>query len=268
MKNNPKISVIMPNYNAEKFLTEAIESVLKQTFTDFEFIIIDDCSTDKSWEIIQNFAKKDKRIIAIRNEKNLKICKTLNKWLEIARWEYIARMDSDDISLPERFAKQLKFLEENKEIGIVGSDIVIIDEKWEKIQEKKYPKIDIKNEIWMRNPFCHPVTLIRKQCFDDFGGYDDEFVYAEDLELWVRFGQKYNFANIWEILLKYRIFGGNSSLQKQTLMIKNTLKVRKNALKLGYKMNIKARIFYAGTWCMQFLPPKFVLWLFNLIMKK
>jgi glycosyltransferase involved in cell wall biosynthesis len=88
----------MPNYNCEKYLAEAIESILSQSFTDFEFIIIDDGSTDRSWEIIQEFAKKDSRIVAIRNTENLKICKTLNKGIEIVKGEYIARMDSDDIA--------------------------------------------------------------------------------------------------------------------------------------------------------------------------
>ena len=99
MKTFPKVSVLMPNYNAWKYISEAIQSILNQDFTDFEFIIIDDCSTDNSWEIIQEFAKKDERIVALRNDENLKICKTLNKGIEIAKWEYIARMDSDDIAM-------------------------------------------------------------------------------------------------------------------------------------------------------------------------
>ena len=112
----PKISVIMPNYNAWKYISEAIQSVLNQTFGDFEFIIIDDCSADNSWEIIQEFAKKDSRIIALRNAKNLMVCRTANRALDMVRSEFIARLDSDDVALPERFSQQLDFLEKTLNI--------------------------------------------------------------------------------------------------------------------------------------------------------
>ena len=115
MKTFPKVSVLMPNYNAWKYISEAIQSILNQTFTDFEFIIIDDCSTDNSWEIIQEFAKKDSRIIALRNVKNLTVCRTANRALDMVCGEFIARLDSDDVALPERFSQQLDFLEKNPE---------------------------------------------------------------------------------------------------------------------------------------------------------
>lgn len=267
MKNNPKISVIMPNYNAEKYIQQAIESILNQTFSDFEFIIIDDCSTDKSWEIIQEYAKKDERIVALRNEKNLQICKTLNKWLESAKWEYIARMDSDDIAFDDWLKSVYEKISSDEKIGVCWANFCIIDGKWEKKWEKKFPETnqECKDAIWLRNPFAHNTVIFRKKCYEAFWGYDDDFVYAEDLELWIRFGQKYDFYNIQRPLVKYRVFGWNSILQKQKIMIKNTLKARKKAVKLGYTMNFKARFFYFWTWCMQFLPPKFVLWIFNFI---
>ena len=261
----PKVSVLMPNYNCEKYLSESIESILNQTFTDFEFIIIDDCSTDWSWDIIQNYAKKDKRIVALRNDENLKICKTLNKGLEIARWEYIARMDSDDIAMDTWLENIYKKISQNSKIGICWGNILLINSNGKIVKEKKFPETDkdAKNAIWLRNPFSHPSVIFRKSCYEEFGWYDDNFLYAEDLELWIRYGQKYEFYNIQKNLIKYRIFWGNTTLQKQKQMIKNTLLARGKAKKLGYKMNLKARFYYFGTWCMQFLPPKFVLWLFN-----
>ena len=269
MKNTPKVSVVMPNYNWWKYIAEAIESILNQTFTDFEFIIIDDGSTDNSWEIIQEYAKKDDRIIAIKNEKNLKICKTLNKWIKLAKWEYIARMDSDDVAKNNWLEKIYNKIILDENLGVVWTNFEIIDENWEKKWEKRFPETneECKNAIWFRNPFAHNTVIFRKQCFEEFWGYNEEFLYAEDLELWIRFWQKYYFYNIQEYLVKYRIFWWNSILKKQKLMIQNTLKARKKAIKLWYKITFKWRIFYIWTWFMQFLPPKFVLWLFNLIRK-
>lgn len=267
--DTPKVSVLMPNYNAEKYIWDSIRSILEQTFTDFEFIIIDDCSTDWSWEIIQEYAKKDDRIIALKNEKNLKICKTLNKWLEIAKWEYIARMDSDDIAEKDWLEKVFKKISSDEKIWVCWANFEIIDWNSQKIWEKKFPETneECKKSIWFRNPFAHNTVIFRKKCYEEFGWYDDDFVYAEDLELWIRFWQKYEFYNIQENLVQYRIFGWNSVLQKQKQMIKATLKARKKALDYGYKMSLKWKIFYFGTWCMQFLPPKFVFWLFNFINK-
>ena len=265
MKTFPKVSVLMPNYNAWKYISEAIQGILSQTFTDFEFIIIDDCSTDNSWEIIQEFAKKDERIVAMRNDENLKICKTLNKGLELAKWEYIARMDSDDVAMDIWLENVYQKISQNEKIGVCGSNFWIIDSNGKILKEKTFPETEkeAKNAIWLRNPFSHPSVIFRKSCYEEFGWYDDNFLYAEDLELWIRYGQKYEFYNIQKNLVKYRIFGENSILKKQKQMIKNTLLARKKAKKLGYKMNLKARFYYFGTWCMQFLPPKFVLWLFN-----
>lgn len=267
---SPKVSVIMPNYNCEKYITEAIESILHQSFTDFEFIIIDDGSTDKSWEIIQEYAQKDPRIVAMRNSENMKICKTLNKWLEIAQWEYIARMDSDDISLPSRLEKQVLYLDKNQNIWGVWSCCFFIDKHGVQWAMKKYPEdnLSIRASIWQRNPILHPSIIFRKKCYKELGGYDDDFLYAEDLDLWVRYGEKYSFHNLQEPLILYRIFGWNSTLKKQKLMIRNTLKIRKKAMKMGYRIWCKWVVFYIGTWCMQFLPARFVLWLFNLVTTK
>ena len=137
--NPPLVSVIMSVYNAEKFLNSAIESITNQTFTDFEFIIIEDCSTDKTLEILREFKEKDNRIKIIQKEKNegpKGFIKNLNLGLNMAQGKYVARMDSDDISLPERFQKQVIFLENNPEISMVGAQIDFINEKNEIIGEK------------------------------------------------------------------------------------------------------------------------------------
>ena len=128
MNNSPKISVVMSCYNRENFVRDAIESILNQTYTDFEFIIIDDCSTDKTPEIIQEYADKDNRIVYIRNEENMDYNYNLRKGFKLAKGEYIARMDDDDISLPERFEKQVSYLDEHPDITVLGSLIDIFGE--------------------------------------------------------------------------------------------------------------------------------------------
>lgn len=263
----PKISVIMPNYNCWKYLAEAIESILNQSFTDFEFIIIDDGSTDDSWEVIQKYAKTDKRIKALRNEKNMHIVYSRNRALQLSNWEYIAFLDSDDSAYPERFQAQLDFMElpENSDIGMCGTNIDIINSESVKTWEKKFPETNqqCRDSIWYRNPFGQNTVLIRKECFDKVWLYDDEYRNAEDLDMWIRIGEHYKLYNIQKNLSTYRIFEHNSIMKQQKLMIRSALKARRNAMKLGYKMPLKWVVFYIGTWCMQFFPPKFVLWLFN-----
>ena len=124
---HPKISVVMAVYNGERHLREAIDSILNQTFADFEFVIIDDASTDRSGRILQEYAGKDKRIVIIGNETNMGLSKSLNKGIRLTKGEYIARMDADDISFPDRFEKQVKFLDDHNDIGILGTHYLQMD---------------------------------------------------------------------------------------------------------------------------------------------
>ena len=165
--NSPLVSVIMSVYNAEKFLNSAIESITNQTFTDFEFIIIEDCSTDKTLEILKEFKEKDNRIKIIKKEKNegpKGFIKNLNVGLNMAQGKYIARMDADDISLPERFQKQVIFLENNPEISMVGAQIDFINEKNEIIGEKigALEHEEIVNKITSQIQLFHPVIMLEK----------------------------------------------------------------------------------------------------------
>src|SRR4051812_30773328 len=135
---NPKISVVMPVLNGEKYLREATESILNQTFKDFEFIIINDGSTDRTEEIIQSFA--DPRIVYIKNEKNVGLSRVFNQGIRAAQGTYIARMDADDISLLHRFEKELEYLENNPKIDIVGSAMMIIDAEGKKVRKALRPE--------------------------------------------------------------------------------------------------------------------------------
>ncbi|MDD3266704.1 MAG: glycosyltransferase family 2 protein [Burkholderiales bacterium] len=203
----PMISVVMPVYNAEKYVAEAIESILNQTYSDFEFIIIDDYSTDNSYEIINKYAKADKRIRLFRNEVNKKLPKTLNFGISQSLGKYIARMDADDISLPERFTKQIEFMEQNPDIGVCGSyaEVFYASNGLMKVQ---LDHGSIKSfTLFFLNNLIHPTLMVRKSIFEYDGLWYDENLdgLAEDYELWIRFLLNgVRFTNLDEVLLKYR----------------------------------------------------------------
>ena len=212
MKNNyPEISVVMSVYNGLPFLNAAIESVLSQSFTDFEFIIIDDASTDGSRDIIEYYHKIDPRIVVIFNDVNFGgtgLGYNLAKGVEIARGKYVARMDSDDISVVDRFEIQRRYLVDNGDIDIVGSWAVDIDENDNVLQVRKYPTThsEIIRLIWA-NPIIHPSVLFKRDSILKIGNYAFNTGRKDDYDLWfraVRFGLK--FSNIPIPLLKYRFF--------------------------------------------------------------
>lgn len=206
MLQKPLISVIMPVYNGMPFLKQAVESILEQSYKNFELIIVDDKSTDSSL----SFAKKikDKRVKIIRNLKNLGIANSLNIAITSSKGNYIARMDSDDISLPERLEKQLKFLQKNKSISICGSFAYLINDKGETIGTKKYPvkNKDLKKALNFYSPIIHPTFFGRTTFFKELSGYNPAFEYAEDYEFLVRSRVRYKMANVPEYLLKWRLW--------------------------------------------------------------
>lgn len=200
----PLVSVIMPVYNGAKYLREAIDSILSQTLNDFELIIINDGSTDESETIIQSYS--DPRIVYLKNEINSKICVTLNKGLNAARGKYIARMDCDDIAVPERLAVQSKYLEKHNDIGIVGSDIIVFGKG---ITEYRfnYPsdKDECKAGLLFFTCFAHPAVMMKSEIIRKFQiQYNEEYLGLEDYELWWRLSGYCEVANIRQPLLRYR----------------------------------------------------------------
>ena len=205
----PVISVIMPVYNAALYLKEAIQSILSQSFPDFELIIINDGSSDTSEKVIKDF--NDSRIVYIKNQDNIGQTKSLNKGILIAQGEFVARMDADDISLPKRFYRQIEFLRQNERVAVVGTWHQEIDTKGRFIRKCFYP---ILPSVRVRINFSrlvgwasigHPSTMIRKRVLDELGAYNPEFYICQDYDLWLRIARKYVLENIPEILLKYRV---------------------------------------------------------------
>lgn len=200
----PKISVIMPVYNGEKYLREAIDSILNQTFSDFEFIIINDCSVDSTEDIIKSY--DDSRIVYIKNEKNLGVAGTLNKGLELAKGEFIARMDADDISLPTRFEKQIKFMEENPEVGVLGSNAIVFSETSEIITNFPETEFEFIFNLFFSSQIIHPSVMVRRKLIDDgLYKYNPRWEGREDYALWLYLVKHTKLANFKEPLLKYRV---------------------------------------------------------------
>lgn len=194
----------MSVYNSEKSLKRAVDSILNQTFSDFEFIIIDDCSTDNSWNILQEYEKQDKRVRIFRNEKNLGLAENLNKGLKLSKADIVARMDSDDYSHPKRLEKQYSFLLKKPNVDILGTGInLIVNDKC--IKPYFYPTnhIEIIKLMQKMSPLAHPTVMYKKDVILSVGGYNKNLKRTEDYDLWLRLKDKVNFANLDEVLLDY-----------------------------------------------------------------
>lgn len=259
----------MPAYNAERYIAEAIESILKQTFKNFEFIIIDDFSADNSWKIIQEYAKKDKRIIPLRNKKNLKLSKALNKGIAIAKGKYIARMDADDISVEDRLQKQFDYMEKNSDVGVVGGTMEIRSVNNKIIGKRRYNLTDdqIRKKIYRYSPFCHPLVMIRKSVLNQIGGYDEKWNPAEDYELYFRIGKCSKFANLDDVLLKYRMIPKSMTMSSTNKMDLKTIEIRKKySNKDPYKMSLFDRFYtFLQHVAIYVVPAKCKPWLFHLL---
>lgn len=201
------ISVILPVYNAEKYVREAIESILNQTYDDFELIIINDGSKDKSGNIIASFS--DSRIRNIPNDKNMGLIYTLNKGLSLAQGKYIARMDADDIAYPNRLEMQMDYMEGHPDCIVCGTDVMPYKNNhdlWFLSTIYKYDDKSIKKQLVMTSCFAHPTVMIRSEVLRKTGiCYNDSYKYAEDYKFWIDLEPYGQFHNIKKRLLHYRI---------------------------------------------------------------
>lgn len=205
MAKIPEVTILLPLYNAESYIGPAIKSVLLQTFKDFELLIINDGSTDNSKEIVQSF--KDSRIRLVNNHKNLGLVATLNRGLELAQADLIARMDADDLCLPQRIEKQVEFLKAHPNIGVLGTDIYIIDSTDRVIGRPPPIHSDPYLINWVLLRTCclyHPTIMMRKSIFEHSRSYNKNYKHCEDYELWLRLSNKVKFSIINQPLLYYR----------------------------------------------------------------
>jgi glycosyltransferase involved in cell wall biosynthesis len=197
------VSVVMSVCNAEAYVADAVASILRQTFRDFEFIIVNDGSTDRTAEILAGF--RDPRITVI-SQNNQGLTASLNRALRIARGTYIARMDADDISLPERLERQVQFLEENPAVGLMSCHFCIIDAdgKHRSLCRPPAHNAELQQELLIGNQFCHGAAVFRVECIKTVGAYREFFKFAQDYDLWLRIAEKYQCANLAVPLYQWR----------------------------------------------------------------
>lgn len=201
----PTVTVLMSAYNAEAYIADSVNSILNQSFTDFEFIIINDGSTDSTGEYLSEIEKRDHRIKYIINEKNIGLAGALNKGLRLSKGKYIVRMDADDVSLPNRIQKQVTYMDSNPEIGVSSGWILSFGEKstvW------KCPEIH--DQIWtrmfFRNSLWHPAVIFRNGILKNYNfEYDENYERSQDYDLWSKMASVTKFGNLQEVILKYRL---------------------------------------------------------------
>ncbi|GHU00933.1 hypothetical protein FACS1894186_2660 [Alphaproteobacteria bacterium] len=258
--SQPKVSVLMPAYNAERYIAEATQSILDQTFTDFEFIIINDGSTDKTAEVIKSF--QDPRIVFIDNRNNAGLIAVLNQGFDMARGEYIARLDADDISLPTRFARQVEFMDKNPDVGLLGTRFLNFGACREEISTGD-GEIGVLDLMVKDLPIGHPTVMLRKAVFDKYNlRYDPDYVACEDYELWSRVVRYTKMAVLPECLLKYRRHDSQVSILQREIQIKNTNRVKQSILSYlsGSEKSRKSLSFHTGA-----DKVEATIWLFNFI---
>lgn len=238
MESEPRISVIMSVYNSALFLREAVDSILNQTYKDFEFLIVDDKSTDESLAILESY--KDERIVIICNNQNIGLTKNLNKLIKFSKGEFIARMDADDISLPNRFDKQIEFLEKHPEVVLCGTQIQQFGFRTEK-SNNALSYFEIKQELLLKNCIAHSTVIWRNNQFKKFDlYYDENFKSAQDYELWTRVSYRFQIQNLEETLLLYRVHNEQISTQNSEKQNENAFIIKISQLKrLGIELTNK-----------------------------
>lgn len=232
-KHQDLISIIMGVYNAESTLRPAILSIINQTYTCWELIICDDGSTDDSFKIAQEF--DDKRIVLISNNQNMGLGYTLNRCLEIAKGSFIARMDADDISMPDRLRREHAFLVEHSEYAVVSCSTIKFDDKCDNLYAKPVIENPDPKDFIIGNPVVHPACMIRRECLEAVGGYNEnkQTLRVEDIDLWIRLLEKHNrFYNFPEPLHKVRFDYATLERQKLKYRWRGTLVRFKGCKKL------------------------------------
>lgn len=212
---NPKISVILAVYNGQRYLSDAIDSILSQTFSDFELIVINDGSRDKTQHIIDSY--KDSRIVVIKNERNEGVATSRNKGIALSRGSYIAIQDADDKSFPERFSKQVKILDENPSVGAAGSSFIFCDmaERESYVALVSCDNKIIQERLTLEFNLCHCTLLFRAELLKNLGGYRKELFLSEDYDLVLRVAEISQIMNIPDVLYAYRLHQDSSSVRRR-----------------------------------------------------
>jgi glycosyltransferase involved in cell wall biosynthesis len=260
--SNPFVSVVMPVYNAGQYLRDAIDSILSQTYKDFEFIIIDDGSTDCSPDILKEFAGQDARIVILTNERNEGIVHALNRGIASAKGKYIVRMDADDISLPGRFIKQVEYMEGHPSTGVCGASLSYINAQGEDSGILRYGQPD--RSLLLKTPLLHPTVIIRSSVLKEHNlAYIEKYRFAEDYFLWLQIARRSAIASIDDVVLKYRLSSQATKIKRLKGILWATIMVKVDGfLKLGLRPTIQDAGVFLSEWVLLALPSRLVYWLF------
>ena len=215
MPVNPLVTVLMTVFNGAEYLKTSVNSIVKQTFKGFEFLIVNDHSTDNSVNIIESF--NDERIVIHNNERNIGQTKSLNIGLELARGKYVARMDADDVAFPLWLEKSVNFFEEHQECAAIGSQAMVIDSSGRTKKTRMVPGSfhEIIFRIFFDSPMNHVSVLLNRELILKNGGYDEEFKVTQDYELWSSLiRNNYSIKNIPEVLVSYRVHSGSKGFME------------------------------------------------------
>jgi glycosyltransferase involved in cell wall biosynthesis len=201
------VSVLLPVFNGARTLPAAIDSILAQTHRDFELIMIDDSSTDNSAEVIRAYAGRDQRILPVYHARNAGLAPTLNEGLQLAQGDFVARMDQDDESLPQRLARQLEYMSAHPRAAVAGSFVFHMGRwrRYDRLVEFPTKPEEIRTALQRYNCLYHPSTMLRRSAILDLGGYRSAFQNAEDYDLWLRVSKAHDLENIPEPLIRYRL---------------------------------------------------------------
>lgn len=240
-----RVSIVLPVRNGEKHLLAALNSIQNQTFQLYELIIINDGSIDNTAEIIRQTSVNDHRITIINNSCSMGMGYVFNQGIHVSQGEYVARMDADDIAHPDRLAKQVDFLDANRDVVVVGSQLTLINEMGNLIGTRSYPLCDhdLRRVMARFSPFAHPATMFRRTLVAGLGGYDPRWAPAEDLDLWIRMSKHGKLANLPDALLSYRIHGESVTARDGYKMHLLSARVRINGVRYHDLVMSKFDIF-------------------------
>ncbi len=226
-----RVSVLMSVYNGERFLKEAIESILGQQFRDLEFIVVDDGSTDSTPEILSSYGD----LLRVHRQPNQGMSRALNTGLALARCPYIARMDADDIAEPARLGKQVSYLDAHENIGLLGTAYTEVDEQGKVLRTVTMPgeDLELRRSLAKFNPFMHGSVVYRKSVIERCGLYNEDelFRYFQDYEMWVRMAQHTQMANLNDVLMRRRVHRQALSSQQDNNRLRCNIRVRAHAIR-------------------------------------
>lgn len=251
----PKLTVLMPVFNGERYLRQAVVSILGQTLRDFELLIADDGSTDETSAILTAIEREDARIRVERNEANIGIARSTNKLFGLAQGEYINRHDADDVSLPERFEQQVAFLDANPEIGLVSSQVTVIDDEGRPLELGMYSgpgdNGTLQQQLLSRCPLCQTSVMFRRRLLDTVGVYNEALEPAEDYDLWLRLAEVTRFARLPQWLCRYRYHAASISQRRSGDQLQHTAEAlakaaaRRFGERAPHSLNTRIALFYA-----------------------